>query len=96
MGIDNLRKSTAQPEPEPTEECPYCGNMFKSVSRHLPYCPQNPDKKKDIQKIDVDLQKIKRLWNKMRDSIRNRWESAHSTGWVALLDEFESEIEKIK
>jgi hypothetical protein len=50
MGLDNLTKS------EPKEACPYCGEMFKSVNRHLPYCDANPNKNQTETPKNTDIE----------------------------------------
>lgn len=59
------------PEPEPTakEACPYCGDLFKSVSRHLPYCDEfqkkHPEKKTEKTSKNGDKSIIRKKLIKM-------------------------------
>lgn len=63
--VDYLKKfdksfDKSEPEPE-KEECPYCGNEFKSVAHHIPHCEKNtekPSKKSDKDKIRKKLVKM--------------------------------------
>jgi hypothetical protein len=35
--------------PIPTDICPFCGEKFANIDRHIPYCNKNPDKRPRIR-----------------------------------------------
>ena len=45
---------------KPEEQCQYCGEMFISVGRHLPYCERNPENVQEVEPIKIPSRTAKR------------------------------------
>ena len=99
--IEEPVKPKKKKEKKPKEKCPYCGNMYVSVARHLPYCDENPENQEKEQETKKASSKDQTftsedeiaLIQKIRKEMKASLEKGKKDAIPQLEDE---EIEKIE
>ena len=107
MGFDFFKVSEKEAEAKPKkvpekkpekDPCPYCGKMYVSVARHLPYCDENPDNQEKEGKEKVASQTEKRdemdLIRQVREEFQKTLSSEHKEDF-ALSKEEQAKIEDV-
>lgn len=75
------------------EECPYCGKMYVSVGRHLPYCDLNPENIEKVEPVQVEpVQRKRRVY--IEEEVGPNWSPVISE-LVPLLKNLTSYVKKL-
>jgi hypothetical protein len=97
---DLSTKEKPKKEKKKKKACPYCGELFISVNRHLPYCPQNPDMKKNkkdsVDRKEDNITKDQEIQEKIKKEIRKELLKSLDDDQVQKLELSPSEREIIE
>lgn len=95
MDFSEPKKEKPKKKKQKKEKCPYCGKMYKSVGRHIPYCKKNPDKKEVTETETIDKDSINKIIDKL-NSISIDYETYQRINTVLNMLKFDKTTETLR